>query len=146
MKALLNIFKHLKSKSWAKAKIVPSWFATLEKTSFSSRFWPSDSKLRYGIFQAWKKFKWVLKLSQWKMHQYEIHSIEVQNLLFTNFNASIYTKKVGNAIKKHALLLRYNNCDYLMPSLSELKVSWTGITARSTEWFISNRSIRLNDF
>ena len=77
---------------------------------------------------------------------YEIHSIEVQNLLFTNFNASIYTKKIGNAIKKHALLLRYNNCDYLMPSLSELKVSWTGITARSTEWFISNRSIRLNDF
>lgn len=32
-------------------------------------------------------------------------------------------KKIGNAIKKHALLLRYNNCDYLMPSLSELKVS-----------------------
>lgn len=26
-----------------------------------------------------------------------MHSIEVQNLLFTNFNASIYTKKKRNA-------------------------------------------------
>lgn len=26
--------------------------------------------------------------------------------------------------------------------LCELKVSWTGITAKSTEWFISNRSIK----
>lgn len=26
-----------------------------------------------------------------------MHSIEIQNLLFTNFNASIYTKKKRNA-------------------------------------------------
>lgn len=146
MKALLNIFKHLKSKSWAIAKIVPSWFATLEKNLFlSSRFWPSDSKLRYGIFQAWKKFKWVLKLSQWKMHLWNTFHWSSKSPIH-KFQCFHLYKKIGNAIKEHALLLRYNNCDYLMPSLSELKVSWTGITARSTEWFISNRSIRLNDF
>lgn len=42
-----------------------------------------------------------------------MHSIEVQNLLFTNFNASIYTKKK----KRNANMLNYWDI-----SLSELKV------------------------
>ena len=137
MKALLNIFKHLKSKSWAIAKIVPSWFATLEKTSFSSRFWPLDSKLRYGIFQAWKTFKWVLKLSQWKVHLWNTFHCCSKSPIHQFQWFHLYKKK------RNANMLNYwDVITVTILSLSELKVSWTGITARSTKWFISNRSIK----
>ena len=67
-----------------------------------------------------------------------MHSIEVQNLLFTNFNASIYTKK-----KRNANMLNYWDI-IIVTILSQWAegCSWTGITARSTEWFIRNRSIK----
>lgn len=45
--------------------------------------------------------------------------------------------------KRNANMLNYRDIIIVtILSLSELKVSWTGITARSTEWFISNRSIK----